>query len=435
MSHVDRKYESDERGQIAIIAIIVVSLMLVTVVFAISFVAVTDYKTANVSTDSVQAYFLAESGMEEALIRLKRDMLYSGGAYTSDIGTYEISVDKSGNDYTVRSEGSFGDVTRVITTSLSIDIQTEEVTKYVAFGSDDVWMYWSDSIIYGDLWANDDINFTDDSRVYGNVTSAGRGSFFTSWVNWGAEVLDNPNTPGVVEGNMWSVNSIKVWGGHIHGDANSEHGVYTLFGGQIDGDRNSYQDLSAETERIDVPLFDFATYEEEAQNDGTYFSTAVQFEGYVNGLEDGNTRTIPDGVYYIENGNIKFEPGSKIVLNGTIVTEGEITFYCGVEMNSQGDLPVIVAQKDISFYDYGWPHYGGDIVTINGVIYSEKDINLDHDNNSGTISITGATWAGDDLRVRKDTTLVYDPAVADTNGFGFLSSTDNIQLHEWQETL
>lgn len=432
---VDKTDRNNEQGQVAIIAIIVVSMMLISVVFAISFIAVTNYQTAGVNSVSVQAYFLAESGMEDALIHLRRDLLYSGGTYDSEVGTYTITVDKSGNDYTVRSEGSCGDVVRVITASLSINIQTEEITKYVAYGSDDVWMYWSNATVHGDLWANDDINFTDDSKVYGNVTSAGRGSFFTSWVNWGAEILDNPDTTDVVEGNIWSVNAIKVWGGHIHGDAYSENWIDAFWGGQIDGNEYEYQDLSNVTERIEVPLFDFALYEDEAKSAGTYFSTSVQFESFVNGLDDGDTRTLPDGVYYIENGNIKFEPGSKIVLNGTIVTEGDITFYCGVEINALNDLPAIVAQKDLGFLDYGWPWYGGDLVTINGVLYSERDINLRHNDGGGKITVNGAAWAGDDLRIEEDTDLIYDPNVVNTNGFGFLSSTDNIQLHDWQETL
>ena len=218
MWHEDKDYKNNERGQVAIIAIIVITLILVTVVFSISFIAVTDYRIAGVGNDSVQAYFLAESGMEDALIHLRRNLLYAGGTYDLDVGTYVITVNKNGNDFTVRSEGYVGDAVRVVTTSLTINIQTESITEYVAFGGDDVYMYWWNAVVEGDLWANDDINFTNDSKVYGNITSAGMGSFFTSWVNWGANILDNPNTADIIEGNIWSVNSLKVWGGHISGD-------------------------------------------------------------------------------------------------------------------------------------------------------------------------------------------------------------------------
>ena len=203
----------------------------------------------------------------------------------------------------------------------------------------------------------------------------------------------------------------------------------------IDGTEYEWQDLSAMTERIEVPVFDFEAYKAEAQNNGTYFSTAVQFKAYVNSLDDGETQTLPDGIYYIENGNLQFNPGSKIVLYGTIVTEGVLQLYCGVEINAQNNLPAIVAQKDVEFQDHGWPEYGGDLVTINGVVYSERDIILKHDNSSKEILINGATWAGDDLRVEQATRLIYDPDVVNTVGFGFASATDNIELHSWQEVL
>ncbi len=426
-----------EKGQVAIIAVLVVSLIMVSVVFAISKMSLDNYEMADLSLSSTQAYFLAESGIEEGIYRLKDDLNYTGGNYDTPIGNYVIEVTDNTTYYTVRAEGHVGGVVRAITANLSISVESAKITGYSAFAGDDVWMFWSNAIVNGDVWANDDVDFSSNSTVYGDVISAGRGSYFTSWVSDHASILDNPATADRVEGNFWSVNQIRViLEGRVAGDAYSENEIITLLGGHIDGTEYPDQDLTAETERIEVPMFDFSTYEAQAQAGGTFYATATQFENYVNSRNDGSTRTLPDGVYYIRNGNVFFNPGPPIVLNGSIITEGEIRFYCGVQINAQNNLPALAAAKDAEFRDYGWPTYGGDFVTINGVLYSERDIILRHDSSGKLIEVNGAAWAGDDLRIENSSTVNFLPEVTqNVIGFGFTVEPGQVSIDNWQETL
>lgn len=441
MSQEDKKINLINcKGQIAIIAILIVSSILVLISLAISYISVTNYFIGNVGLDSTNAYFLAESGIEDALMSLRQDINYSGGSFNTPIGEYLISVNRvDDNNFNIRSEGVVGTVVRAVEVDISISLQNDRITQYAGFGADNVHMTGPDSIIYGDVWANDDIDFTDGSVAYSEVTSAGRGSFFTSYVNYGAEIKDNPNTIDVIEGNLWSVNAVRLCGGHVYGDVHSENEIFTELKhcelGLIDGDSYPEEDLSEQTDLIIVPTFDFETYKTIAENNGTFFANSTQFMSYVDSLDDGEARVLPDGVYYIETGNIHFDVGNPIKLNGTIISQGVIQFFCGLEINAQNNLPSIVARKDIEFRDYGFPQFGGDFVTINGVVYSERDIILVHEDSGKTINVTGALWAGDNLEIEQSSLVIYDPSVVDTEGFGFEEVIDNINLLEWKETL
>jgi len=432
MLRIDKSI-NNSRGQMAVIAVIVAAIVMLVVSLGISSMVLNNYRVSTSSLDSVSAYFLAESGVEDALSRLKGDLNYSGGLYNSPIGTYSIVVMRNGSNFSVRSEGSVKDIVRVVEAVVSIDTQSPEVAKYGVFGGDDVWMFWQDAEVRGNIWANDDFDITSNCKIYGNLYSAGLGGFFTGWLNWGAEIFDNPDTPGVEEGNVWSANNVKVWGGHVYGDVHSDHDIYTSFGGQIDGVQYPYDDMGLI--QIDIPAFDFDTYEEEAKTEGTYFATATQFEAYVNSLDNGVSRTLPDGVYFIDTGNILFGVGKPIKLNGSIVVNGNISFFCGLEINAQNNLPAIAAGKNIQIRDYGPPKHGGDFVTINGVLYSERDVVLNHSDSGKDILVTGAIWGGDDMKVENASRVVYDPNVKNTVGFGFITSSGDVEMTDWTETL
>jgi len=425
-----------EQGQVAIIAVLSVSLIMITVVFAISKMSFDNYQMSDLGLKSTQAYFLAESGVEEGLAKLKEDLVYTGGTYNTPIGKYVIEITDFGTYYSIRSEGYVDDVVRVVTANFYITTLSEKITDYAGFAGDDVWMFWSNAVVNGDVWANDDVDFSSNATVFGDVISAGRGSYFTSWLSSEASIRDNPATLDRVEGNFWSVNQIKVvWNGYIENNAYSESGIIKLFGGTIDGVEYPYQDLSAETERIEVPRFDFNTYKDQSVSEGTYYHNAVQFVNYLDSLDDGSTRTLPDGVYFIEHGNT-FLPGNPIVLNGSIKSNGIIRFYCGLQINAQDNIPALATAKDLEILDYGHPKYGGDFVTINGVIYSERDIVLRHNNSGKLIEINGAAWAGDDLRIENATTVNYLPEVTkNVVGFGFVTQPGRIIIDNWRETL
>jgi|SRR3989344_1367352 len=70
----------------------------------------------------LSAYYIAESGIENAILRLLRDPNYIGETLVASGGTTIIQVTKNGNQYTIRSEGTQGNFTRTIQASaLSTD--------------------------------------------------------------------------------------------------------------------------------------------------------------------------------------------------------------------------------------------------------------------------------------------------------------------------
>lgn len=60
------------------------------------------------------AYQIAESGIENAKLRLLRDPEYTGETLTVGSGTVTTSVEKNGYQYTILSKGTFGNFQRQI---------------------------------------------------------------------------------------------------------------------------------------------------------------------------------------------------------------------------------------------------------------------------------------------------------------------------------
>jgi len=430
---LNRFTKNNERGQVTLIAVLVLGIILTTVVIGIGTVSVNNLESSEDSLSATNAYFLAETGIEDALFRLTRDINYTGGLYTTTDGTYDITITEVGDDYGIESIGTSGKSERRIKAELTLQQANAGVAEYAVYSGDDVFMFWGDSEIHGDIWAEDDIDFTSNSSLYGDVFTRGDGGFFFSWVNWGANILDNPATVGVTEGNLWSYNSAKIWGGHVENDVHSNNNIYVIFGGTVGG--TQYEDEDFTLEPLPVPFFDFDFMKDKAVSEGTYYSNVNQFITYAESFDDGDTITLPDGHYYIKSGNlVEFDIGSPIVLNGGIITEGTLRFWGGLQITGTQDLPALAAKKDIEIRDFGWPKYGGDTVTIDGIVFAERDIVLKHDDSDKDITITGAAWGGDDLRVEQNSVVYYDEDLANNIlNFDFSSSEEYLEINSWYE--
>jgi hypothetical protein len=95
------------RGQtlITLLFFIVIS---VTVVSAAVVMILVNSRAASSLEQGMDAYYIAESGIENALLRILRNPAYAGESMTVDGGTAEINVSGSG-PYTIVSTGRVGD--------------------------------------------------------------------------------------------------------------------------------------------------------------------------------------------------------------------------------------------------------------------------------------------------------------------------------------
>lgn len=93
-------------------------LFFMVIAISITTAAVIMIMTNSLSTTRLEegttAYYIAESGVENALIRLLRDPSYTGETLPVGLGSTVISVTNNGGVYTITSTGTGGNFTRKI---------------------------------------------------------------------------------------------------------------------------------------------------------------------------------------------------------------------------------------------------------------------------------------------------------------------------------
>lgn len=79
------------KGQ-ALITLLFFTIVSITIISTVAIVTLTQAKTTNIKVMSEATYFYAESGVEEALVRLLRNPTYSGGNLSIDQALITIQV-------------------------------------------------------------------------------------------------------------------------------------------------------------------------------------------------------------------------------------------------------------------------------------------------------------------------------------------------------
>lgn len=123
-----RKLRFNSSGQALVTLLIVIAASMVMISAAVV-MAVSTSQASGLAIHSQQALMTAESGMEEALMRLLRDPNYTGGALTLDATTATISV-TGANPKTVLSSAQSGTVVRKIQAQISESSGVMTVTEW-----------------------------------------------------------------------------------------------------------------------------------------------------------------------------------------------------------------------------------------------------------------------------------------------------------------
>lgn len=98
-----------QKGQTFITMIFFV-IIAITIISAEAIVLFTNTQAASAEEQGIDAYYAAESGTEEALLRLSRNPSYSGGTINTENSSTSISVSNG----VIVSTGSYGRSTRKI---------------------------------------------------------------------------------------------------------------------------------------------------------------------------------------------------------------------------------------------------------------------------------------------------------------------------------
>ncbi|HZZ98695.1 MAG TPA: hypothetical protein VFG51_02055 [Candidatus Saccharimonadia bacterium] len=114
---------SKESGQALVILLIFIAVTVIVITVAVVLIIVTS-SGASSYEQSNMAYNIAETGAENAILRLLRDPTYTGETLTVDTGTATITVTGSGTQ-TVTSVGRYNTYLRKIqVVLLSDDVET-----------------------------------------------------------------------------------------------------------------------------------------------------------------------------------------------------------------------------------------------------------------------------------------------------------------------
>jgi type II secretory pathway component PulK len=112
-----KQYYFTTSGQ-ALITILFFVVIAVSLTSAAVVIFVVNSKSTTRFEQSTRAYYIAESGIENALIRLLRDPGYSGETLPVAEGTSVSQITNSGGIYTIRSDGTVGTFKRSIQVSV-----------------------------------------------------------------------------------------------------------------------------------------------------------------------------------------------------------------------------------------------------------------------------------------------------------------------------
>lgn len=115
----------NRRGQV-LVSLLIFVLVAMTVVTAAVTTVLSNSQSASTEQQSIDSYYVAESGMENALMRMLREPTYTGETLPVGDGTAVITVSGS----TITSAGTVGNLTRKIQVITSYNNNQMVITSW-----------------------------------------------------------------------------------------------------------------------------------------------------------------------------------------------------------------------------------------------------------------------------------------------------------------
>ena len=363
------KKNINARGFAGIIALLTVCSLVLILTFSLSASLFAKKQISRNLSNSLKSYYLAESGTEDAIVRVLKNYNYILGEniFTLDGSTIDQNISKSGNTTTIDVSSSYLNNVRKLTSSLTVT--TTEVSFYygVQVGEGGLTMGNSGTSVVGNIYSN------------GAVT--GNGSLITG----DAIVANGMALSGiVVKGN---VNANSIVSSKICGDAyyqNIDATSLNFLNSPISPTCSlpltsgtahpGSPDMPIETMPITIDTI--RSWEEDAEAGGVY-SDAAHCNPQVN-ISIGPAKL---------NCNLTGANGIKITLTGTLWVNGNIILPNNVivELSSgYGDDSGVIIADNI-----GNETVNGVITTSNNAIICGSN---GYNSGSGTCNASNETY-------------------------------------------
>jgi len=392
-----------EDGFILVTTILVMSLMLLTAVYAVNF-TITEMKISTSQAVATKTYYLAEAGVNELIWKIQNDSA-TGQAFlngtlsaTNDIIRNNIFGDNNAAYHVSAINTVPAEAWIIATSTYQISGKTSQrVVKYYISQATGTGNNWEYTIFAGGRGSQQNGNFTFTGSGLVLISNGGRLHANQDLKVQGAEVVIND---GVVSA---SNNILTVAGG-----------ILTL--------NNSSQ--SSPTTTIDILPIDFNSSAATSwKNRATVTYTKTQFKNLAND-------TTLNGIIYV-TGDAEIT-GKNMTINGVLVAEGEIKISNSgqtLQVNSNSTYGGgLLATGDVDI------NTSGGSVTVNGLIYAGDDLELI---SSGTNFVINGSMAGFDAKITASggaITLTHTPE----NFQKVIDPTNNanppvIQIDHWEE--
>ena len=293
----------NQKGFVAFFIAILVLVIVFGIVLSISFLTLSQQKISSNIIKSSQAHYVAEAGIEDALVRLTKGMNFSS-SYNLIIGqgtaTIEIS-DLIGGSLTITSFGNVSDRIRKIRV---IRIMS---TKGVSF-------------FYGAQAGDGGIDMEADSVIHGNVFSNGTIQAVTGTAKIDNSAIVAKSGNRLVKIEVGTLGNIPPDQARAHTCINSviNGDLYYVAGGSSNCVVNggSERVLPNNIDSVDMPFSDeqISNWEDEAVDGGIEFGDHTVL---INTTESLGAKKI--------EGNLIIENNATLIITGTLWVTGDIT--------------------------------------------------------------------------------------------------------------
>ncbi|MBI2023225.1 hypothetical protein HYT01_01520 [Candidatus Giovannonibacteria bacterium] len=174
-------------GQAALIAVIFMLGILLSLVFGVASLAMSEARVAEKNLASRHSYFAAEAGIEDAMYRLKSNKILSS-TFTVSLGSAEASIivdTPSAEKRIISASGDASEAVRNLRAEATIGTQTVNFFYGLQVGDGGLQMS-NNAIINGNVYSNGNITGNNGVRITGDAVVAG-GINASPSVEWNAQ--------------------------------------------------------------------------------------------------------------------------------------------------------------------------------------------------------------------------------------------------------
>jgi len=178
------------KGQAMLISVVYFLFISLSVVSGIVSPSVREYKTANVDLNSKKSYFLSESGVEDAIYRIKTNKtIGSSESITLDGNTTTTNITDAGSQKTISSVGDVSGYQR--TNQVVVEAGTGVSFSYGVQSGQGGFTMSNGSRVVGSVYSNG--NITGSGSITGSATSANASALATDQSNGSGVPANNIN--------------------------------------------------------------------------------------------------------------------------------------------------------------------------------------------------------------------------------------------------